>query len=509
MRSDVRAALVHAAADAAEAELEQIDAELGADDFDEGRLDELRVKAENLANGLSPVAEALVEAERVEEAEVLLTPLLRHLHSGPTEQIEEALGRFGKGTTRSFNAALATWLSHRPTETFVRLGRRLNPEALGDAAAPQLGELLARLWREVSEEESEEASDALLSVGDLHRGGATIELGRLQEEIAEGFSTGIQAQQGINRMRGRIALLEKARKLDLVASEAAAEIVLGFAQRTLGKGPAEGHAAALAAFVRECFVEYADDAPESLLASCRETLSVAASWIASHSPDIEIIRLRLAGASAAKGESKSPYTPEEIGALVAEYGSVFVPGVVAWLERFSPTPGQAAKALRPLLRVPLDSRFARALSAFSERQTPTGRYRLVRPLIQWPARGSPPPRLLLALGIRGADPDRVTAAILERYERSSNNREREAALGIWRTFEPDEAKHRRILIRQVFMPLCEHGVGGYELCRRYLDLCEEPPRGTKTKLLELLSKTAPNPELACKMERRRRALGLA
>ena len=174
MRSDVRAALIAEAAGAATAELEQIDAELGADDFDEARLDELRVQAENLTEGLAPVAEALVKAGQDEEAEALLTPLLRFLHSGPTERIEKALEGFEKGTTRQFNAALAIWLSHRPTATFVRLGSRLNPETLGDGAAPQLGELVARLWHEGIEGESEEASGALLSVGDLHREGASI-----------------------------------------------------------------------------------------------------------------------------------------------------------------------------------------------------------------------------------------------------------------------------------------------------------------------------------------------
>ena len=238
VRSDVRAALIAEAAGAATAELEQIDAELGADDFDEARLDELRVQAENLTEGLAPVAEALVEAGQDEEAEALLTPLLGFLHSGPTERIEKALEGFEKGTTRQFNAALAIWLSHRPTATFVRLGSRLNPETLGDGAAPQLGELVARLWREGIEGESEEASGALLSVGDLHREGASIELARLTEEIVGSFSTGIQAQQGIDRMRGRIALLEKVRGLDLIASEAAAGIILGFTEKTLASKPA-------------------------------------------------------------------------------------------------------------------------------------------------------------------------------------------------------------------------------------------------------------------------------
>lgn len=506
MRSDVRAALISEAAGAATAELEQIDAELSADDLDDERLRELRGQAESLTEGLAPVAEALVEAGQDEEAETLLTPLLGFLHTGPTERIEEGLERFEKGTTRQFNVALAIWLSHRPTATFVRLGSRLNPEALGNGAAPQLGELLARLWREGIEGEGEETSSALLSVGELHREGASAELTRLTEEIVESFSTGIQAQQGIERMRGRIALLEKVRTLDLIASEAAAEVVLGFAEQTLDGEPAQGQAAAVAAFLRECFVEYADHAPKERLASCRDTLADSA-WIASHSPDIEIIRLRLAGA-AAKSGTESPYSPEEIETLVAEHGSAFIPGVVVWLERFSPTPGQVAKALRPLLRVPLDSRLARALSTFSQRQTPLGRYRLVRPLIEWPARRSSSPRLLVALGIRGADPDRVTAAIVERYERSSNNREREAVLQLWQTFQPEQAKHRRILIRQVFMPLCEHGVGGYKLCCWYLDLCADPPRGTKTKLFELLSTAAPRPELARKMQRRRRDLGL-
>ena len=163
---------------------------------------------------------------------------------------------------------------------------------------------------------------------------------------------------------------------------------------------------------------------------------------------------------------------------MSEHGSAFIPGVIVWLERFSPTPRQASNALRPLLQAPLDSRFARALATFSRRQTPLGRYRLVGPLIEWPARRSSSPRLLWRSAYGEHDPDGSRKRSSKRSSAPPTT-EPEAVLRLWRTFEPEQAKHRRILIRKVFMPLCEHGVGGYELCRRYLNLCKEPPRGPR------------------------------
>jgi hypothetical protein len=63
------------------------------------------------------------------------------------------------------------------------------------------------------------------------------------------------------------------------------------------------------------------------------------------------------------------------------------------------------------------------------------------------------------------------------------------------------------LIQKVFVPLCSMNVGGFELCRKYLDLCARPQRGTKDEIFDVIG-AAPDAERLEKMRKRMKEVGL-
>lgn len=50
-----------------------------------------------------------------------------------------------------------------------------------------------------------------------------------------------------------------------------------------------------------------------------------------------------------------------------------------------------------------------------------------------------------------------------------------------------KSKYRKKLIQKVFVPLCSMNVGGYELCRKYLDSVRGRRAGPRTKYLMSLA----------------------
>jgi hypothetical protein len=508
MKADLRERLIDQASTAALRGIDEIERRLADDGIPEGSAIELNAELKTMVAGLTGTAERLLDAEDPRDAEVLITPILRSIKGeSERERIEAALARFEHGRTPTFNAALARWLSHRSTPVFVQFAPKLDPEALEKGAATELGEVLARLWLEADEEEVEEARKGLALIGELRQKGALVQLGRLTDNVRDSFSGVVTDEGELERQRNRLSLLEEMVRIDLIAAAKAADVVIGFAVRTLAEQPVEGQEGAIAGFLQACFAFAADDASPALLKTTRDALAESP-WIGSQSPQVETIHLQIEG-GLARGENsaRSPFAPGEIAELARSHGSQFIPGAVLWLERFGPTPGQVAKGLDPMLRGVLPAPLAAGVSAYSERQSPLGRYRLVRRIVEWPSARNPPRSLLRALGIQGADPEKVTAAIVERFTRARNNTQRQAALNIWRAFAPKDDASRRTLIREVFIPLSRQGLGGYRLARKYLDLCENPPRGTKGKLIEALE-NAPRRKEGRSMHRRMEQVGL-
>lgn len=508
MRKQTRAALLRATATSLREEIESIEAELATDELPEQRMVELAEQLDRLVAGTGSVSGDLVGARQQPEAETLLVPLLGAAGRDSSQSsIEEALDAVEQGTTREFNVALARWLSHRSTETFVRYAPKLDAGELDDGAAVELGEILGRLWREAEAGEVDATADAIAQMGQLCRRGAGIEVERLGAEVRASFEVSIVDQVAAEELRPRVERLENLVAENLLSDGEGADVLVEAATRALREPLPAGRAPTVGSALVELLDWAPFDASEERMEEALEALE-ASPWIEAQPPFAQILRLQVEAGMGRDGLPESPYDVDELADLAETHEADFVPGVALWLDRFEPEPTAAARVLRPYLDGRLPTSLDAAVDAYSSNLDATGRFRLVEGMLQSPfSDGRPKPAILRRLGIEGADPEQVTVSIVDRFERSHSNPEREAALAVWRAFAPTGAKHRKQLVRRVFIPLCGKSVGGYELCRKYLDLCRRPPRGTKNELLDALG-AAPDKKRLDKMRLRMKEVGL-
>lgn len=508
MRSAPRKRLLRAAAAYLAEIAEQIEVELSAEGVPELRIEERGEQLRQLVDGVSSAFDALIDADVQADAETLLLPLLEQAHrDSDRAAIERALARIEKADGREFNVALAKWLSHRPTATLLEHGRKLDGGKIGDSATAELGEIVARLWHEGVGEEDEAARTGLELISELRGSGAELASGRLGEAVRESFEPAVLDEAGVARERGKIDLLNLMVAEGLLGDSEAADVLVDAVTRGLAQELPPGNEPALAELLVE-MLEWAPDhaAPERLRAT-REALT-SSPWITAQAPYFQTLRLQVEAGLGRGGTPDPPFDVDELAEWTEAHRYAFAAGAALWLERFDPSPAAAAKVLQPYFTRALRKPLAGAVSRYSQGLTSAGRFRLLRGPLRRPR---PNPRLLRQLGIEDADPERVTTAIVDRFMHARRNPEREAALKIWRSFSPHMLQHpgkyRIRLIREVFIPFCVMNIGGYEMSRRYLDLCKRPPRGTKEEILEALAK-APDPKRLEKMRKRMKGIGL-
>jgi hypothetical protein len=508
MKSSTRAPLIRGAASSLGEDLSALEAELGEEELEEQRMVELSEQLTQLVAGVSAVSRALADTDYLPDAEGLLMPLLANLHREAAQgEVESALDRIEQGRSREFCVALARWLSHRTTETLLEYGHKLNGDVLNDGAAPELEEITARLWREADDEESNDARSALELMGKLRSSGATIKGERLGKEARSAFESPVADAVGIEHRRATIDLLDVVVAEGLLEDTVAADMLVNAVSRALTESPPPGLEQELAHQLVRMLEWAPEKAHESNLVEAREALT-ATPWIATQVPMAQTLNLQIeAGLSPAK-TTAVPLEIDELAELAENYRDDFIPAAELLLTRFRVGPAAAAKILNPYFRRALPPGLARAVDTYTSRLDGAGRFRFLRGQLQQSYdRTKPRTHLLRQLGIETADPDQVTGAIVERFEKAHRNPEREAVLTIWRAFAPEKFKHRRQLIRRVFVPFCRRNVGGYEACRRNLDLCAPPPRGSKPEILNALA-AAPDSDRLDMMRRRMKEVGL-
>jgi hypothetical protein len=265
----------------------------------------------------------------------------------------------------------------------------------------------------------------------------------------------------------------------------------------------EAEAAALIASEIEGAAEHGS--PEEL--EQLETELEGSTWINGHVPLAQTIRLRVA---AALGRKECPIEVDgETGLvqLAREHGTAFADGVAIWLGSFDPPPRGARTVLAPYLKESLPRALREAVPKYADRIGPAGRLQLLEPTIEHALIEKPDATLLRDLRIQTAEEAPICERILGLYEDAERMDEREEVLVIWRALEPAAEHCRRALIRGVFIPLAGLGIGGYELARKNLDLCQDPPSGTKEELMAALSK-APDKQRGTRMAKRMDELGM-
>jgi DNA-binding transcriptional ArsR family regulator len=507
MSPKVRAPLIRSTAAELSATVDRLEARLKDETLDEAVGASTIQRLEEIVAGIVTTSQAL-NPEAQEATEVLLAPLLRSVRRESLQaEIEAVLEKLQVARERNFNLALARWLSHRPTSTFTRLSPKLDPGALEQGARDELGEILARLWLEAVGG-SADAREGIVRIAEIRRGGAAVGLARLEEEIRASFAGAVTNHAEAEQQQDRFALLRAVAKEDLIQPSLAADILLEAAERTLASSPGAEQGAEIAKLLQGEFAWAAPIASEARLQASREALA-SSPWIASFPPVSEILQLQVEAAlSRGQKRPSSPFKSDAMLALAESHGTDFIPGIALWLQGFHPQPRYAIKVLAPYLGTVLSSALAAAVEAYREGLSPAGCYRMVHDQI-----ASPPQhrrlngKLLVQLGIQDADSEKVADAIVERFKHAHNETGRKDVMTIWRAFAPQDAKIRRKLIKEVFIPLSGEGTGAYELSRKNLDLCQPPPRGTKRELRKALAKS-PNKESGRKMAKRMQEVGL-
>lgn len=508
MKSRTRALIVRSAAGSLRNDIAELEEDFKVEELPEQQMVELDERLTRLASGAASTFEGLIERGFQTEAELLMVPLLSISRESCQTPIGAALKSMEEAEGRELNVAMARWLSHRDTQLLLELGSKLNGSSVGDGAAAELGEIAARLWGETDGENSSRAGDALGLLGELKAEGADIAGERFVAQIQEEFDSAPPPTEP-QPWRFRLDRLGAFEKQGLIAPGMAADLEAQAVNRSLAQVPA-AEEAEMASQLVDVLAQAAVRASKPALQDSMEALD-ASPWVSAHSPYVQHLRLLISlGLATDDHPPQSPYAVDEFVELAQTHKLSAIPALALWLERFRPQPDEAARVIEPYSvgRYRLPPSLEKAINAYSEGLDAEGRFRLVRGFLHQPLeKGRLRPAVLRQLGIASADPEQITDSIVQRYTKATTNPERETALAIWEAFAPSSAKYRKRLIQEVFVPLCGLNVGGYELCRKYLVLCQRPPRGTKEQILAALNQ-APDLRRLKKMRHRMKEVGL-
>jgi hypothetical protein len=508
MEPEEREQLIAEAANALRREVSGINDALPAAEPEGEEQLHLQQRLAELAAGIASVSEALAATRLGPQAELLLAPILESTESlEEPEPVLASLAAIGEPETRELNVAMVRWLVSQPTAVLREQIPRLSPVALGERAGPELGKILVRLWREADEEGAEEAFEAMRELLAM-RGRARVKfdilsiLGAIRSAASAPATNPTEADAQTRRLRLLAPISGTLIKRSVIAPQ-----VLDSAIATLGATVEPGSERRLISLVREELSFAAPDAEEEKLIELAQALD-SCSWREGQSPEVETLTLQLAAARAAEEEdAESPLSSNEVADLAREYRNEFAEGVAIWLASTNPRPNMARGALSPYLPGPLRPPLREAAEAYAEDLGPMELVVLLEDLLSEALTQRPKIAVLRQLRIDKAAETPLSAKLVALFGKATRMPEREEILVIWEAIAPTEQAVRRELIRKVFIPLSAMGVGGYELCRKHLELCAEPPHGTKSELIEALSK-APDKDRGKRMAKRLEGLDL-
>jgi hypothetical protein len=246
-------------------------------------------------------------------------------------------------------------------------------------------------------------------------------------------------------------------------------------------------------------------APEEL-AVAEEAFVSEDCWVPT--PQRETMSVFLAAQLARTGGRVQKIAPEQVQTLARDHGSAFAPGAAAWLEQFAASPGEAFNAIEPYISKTLPVTLREALGRYVDRLSPAERAELCKPAVEDAFALRPSSDFFRAAHLAGADEDTIAESLVRLFGKADNLTDREQVLIIWELLDPKSADVRRHLIREVFLPLADSGATAFDLARRHLKLCADPPRGTKQQILDSLAAAAPDRKRAEQMRKRMLEVGL-
>lgn len=201
-----------------------------------------------------------------------------------------------------------------------------------------------------------------------------------------------------------------------------------------------------------------------------------------------------------------PVEAAAINALLVAHAADAVRTAQVWLE-CRPAPEDIWPAIAPLAGSDLPSAIGDALLHYSEMLSPSERLAIARPALAEALDHMPHQSFYRASRFSEADGASAAQVLIDLYSSATNLDQRERVLMLWRELSPVNADIKGRMLEEIYRPLAQSSVGGFDLAIKYLGLAQGVPEETLLNLIEVLRRSCPQGKRA-KLEQRLRDSGL-
>jgi hypothetical protein len=151
-----------------------------------------------------------------------------------------------------------------------------------------------------------------------------------------------------------------------------------------------------------------------------------------------------------------------------------------WLPAAAPAPADGARVIAALAGRQLDAADLERIRAYIDAlPDDTARADVMRVELQNVLKGMPRRDLLEALGLDRIDDEIAAGLLLNAFSGATNRDQRKWVIDAWEAARITHDKARVSLLQQIMIPTGNSGSSGIATVIRYIDLCRNPPYGTK------------------------------
>jgi KAP-like P-loop domain-containing protein len=370
---------------------------------------------------------------------------------------------------------------------------------------PRALDLLARhLWTEASAP-TEVPDELWEGLARFSKGGLRSQQTETRTAISDQLQPRIESTAAADEFDNRVALARRLADVGLVSSEVVADAALTAAAQTVRPAIDPPEQPRVLESLRSVITWASREGGLDSLRAAREALVADDCWADELAQ--ETMRLYVEAGLDRFSESVDVPTLKQLHASIETHGAGFAEAAGVWVENFAASPRQAFRAIVPYV-ANLPDELAAPLARYSKGLDSKERAELCKPAIERAFALDPSSEFFVAAQLPQANEDIVAESIIQLFGDADNAEKRETVLGIWQLLDPTEAGARRRLIREVFLPLAASGTQAHELARRRLELCANPPHGTKGELVDALVASAPDKKRAKKLANRMAEVGL-
>lgn len=211
------------------------------------------------------------------------------------------------------------------------------------------------------------------------------------------------------------------------------------------------------------------DASTEAIAAFNEAVA-SSTWLEAESRS-SLQLLTAAAQRLREGVIPSPFTADEIAALLAGNTSLANEAASRWVEAFKPDAHQLVTAFDAQTNAgKLTQRMRQALGVLGDGWGADDKASLFEAIAPAFVAGKGSDVLLRDTRIGGADPDRIAASLTKQFNDAGNNTERDRILRLWEIAQPSSQKARQHLVDNVFSPLVQGGKGQAKLALDHFGL---------------------------------------